>query len=578
MKVGALLRRALWTLLVIASAVYFVRLGAASVWDANEAFYVETPREMLEAHDLINPSFNYLPRFNKPVLSYWLVAGLYKVFGVSVTAQRLGIAIGAAVIIACAFALGRAAGFGIGDSGFGIRDSGFEDQGLGIRDSGFEDQGLGMRDSAALWSATALAAAPRLVMFARRIFIDVWLTAFMALTLTCFALSERYPEQRRRYLVFMYVSVGLGILTKGPVAVVLPALAFALYLIVHRELARVTRMMLPAGIVIVAAIVLPWYAALYHEHGWMQIRSFLVSENLERYTAGVGVRQIRGPLFYLPVVLTDSFPCSLLLVPAAALWFRERDRVQSLLWCWIAAIVAFFTFSAGKQDLYIFPIVPAVAGLAGVALARARTDMRMCRIVVVTLAVTGALLALGAGAVLYLFEATGRIYALQGSAAIGAFGVTGGLLAIWLALRRRPAVAGLVILSALIAINLVFVTRVLPDFERYKPVPDISDVLRPRLKPGDVVAQYKVALPSMVYYLGRHVDSFEGGTDEFVAFFRGHHGYAILWEGDYAALRPVLGKTCEVGHWDVFQAKLKDILSQQPLPRVVAVYNACEGQ
>ena len=44
--------------------MYFVALGNSAIWDANEAFYVETPREMIEAHDFINPTFNYLPRFN----------------------------------------------------------------------------------------------------------------------------------------------------------------------------------------------------------------------------------------------------------------------------------------------------------------------------------------------------------------------------------------------------------------------------------------------------------------------------------------------------------------------------------
>ena len=63
-------------LLVFASAVYFVALGNSGIWDANEAFYVETPREMIEANDFVNPTFNYLPRFNKPVLSYWIVAGV----------------------------------------------------------------------------------------------------------------------------------------------------------------------------------------------------------------------------------------------------------------------------------------------------------------------------------------------------------------------------------------------------------------------------------------------------------------------------------------------------------------------
>src|SRR6476469_8835678 len=98
-------RGLLWLLLAAAVGVYFAALGNSAIWDANEAFYAETPREMLEAHDFLNPSFNYLPRFNKPVLSYWIVAGFYRMFGVSVAVQRFAIALGALVIIVCAYGL-----------------------------------------------------------------------------------------------------------------------------------------------------------------------------------------------------------------------------------------------------------------------------------------------------------------------------------------------------------------------------------------------------------------------------------------------------------------------------------------
>src|SRR5829696_2334369 len=217
-------------LLLFACAVYFVALGNTAIWDANEAFYVETPREMIEANDFLNPTFNYQPRFNKPVLSYWIVAAGYKAFGVSVTVQRFAIAIGALIIIASAFFLAR---------------SGMRDERSGIRDEGSGDERSGIRDSAAaagLWAAAGLAVAPRLVMFARRIFIDIWITAFLSLTLLFFALSERYPERRRLFLVLMYVSIALGVLTKGPVAIELPAVAFGLYFAVRRELARITGM------------------------------------------------------------------------------------------------------------------------------------------------------------------------------------------------------------------------------------------------------------------------------------------------------------------------------------------------
>jgi 4-amino-4-deoxy-L-arabinose transferase-like glycosyltransferase len=102
-------RLVLALLLVLAVCPYFMDLGGSSIWDANEAYYVETPREMIERGDLIAPTFNYEPRFNKPVLSYWIVAGFYKVFGVSVGVQRIPIALGAIVMVLTAFFLARAA-------------------------------------------------------------------------------------------------------------------------------------------------------------------------------------------------------------------------------------------------------------------------------------------------------------------------------------------------------------------------------------------------------------------------------------------------------------------------------------
>ena len=155
-------------LLAAAIVPFFVKLGDSSIWDANEAFYVETPREMIESGDYINPSFNYEPRFNKPVLSYWIVAGMYRLFGVSVAVERLAIALLAMIIIVAASFLARAAS---------------------------------MHPLAAPLAALGLAAGPRFFMFSRRIFVDMAVTTMMTLTLLFFALSERYPSRRRLFLI-----------------------------------------------------------------------------------------------------------------------------------------------------------------------------------------------------------------------------------------------------------------------------------------------------------------------------------------------------------------------------------------
>jgi 4-amino-4-deoxy-L-arabinose transferase-like glycosyltransferase len=272
-------RACLVALLCAAVAPYFIGLGDSAIWDANEAFYVETPREMIESGDYVHPTFNYEPRLNKPVLSYWIVAGFYRILGVSVGVQRLPIALAAVGLILTALLLAA----------------------LAQRAPPVQAR----VPEAALWAGLGLAVAPRLLMFARRIFIDIYISVFLGFTLLFFAAAERYPERRRLFLTLMYVSVGLGMLTKGPVAAVVPALVFAMYLLVNRELERITSLMIPAGILIVLAIVVPWYAALYRQDGWGPIVSFFVGENVSRFTSGIGVRVERGPLLYLPVVFSD---------------------------------------------------------------------------------------------------------------------------------------------------------------------------------------------------------------------------------------------------------------------------------
>ena len=522
---------------------YFVGLQDSTIWDANEAFYAETPREMIESGDYVNPSFNYQPRFNKPVLSYWTVAASYLAFGVSERSERLPIAAAAVVLIATAFGLGRAAG----------------------------------TTEAGLVAALALATTPRLLMFARRIFIDVWITMFMALTLLCFALAERHPERGRRYLLLMYVSAGLGVLTKGPVAVVLPALAFLIFLALERRLGDLRRMMIPSGILIVSAIVLPWYLALYAQHGWVHIKEFFIDENVMRYAQPVGMAR-RGLLFYLPVMLTDLFPWSVLLpVAFVGAWgaFRggrnfERSSVQRLLVIWIASIVLFFTFSRTKEDLYIFPIVPAEAALIGMVLAGPRERHAFVRW---SLVAAGALVAaIGAG-LLAVVVVPGR-YELGGSLAVALMAIGGGLAAAAAAWRRRVAQSALALGTAFTLLSWMFVLVSLPDFERYKPVAPLVTIIKERAGADARIGYYRFAFPSMAFYMRRPVFEFFDVESLTRAFASGSEVYCLMTADDYAAVRDSLaGPTTVLARRPFFDVKVRTLLEGTALPEIVLVSN-----
>jgi 4-amino-4-deoxy-L-arabinose transferase-like glycosyltransferase len=533
-------RALLPALLAAALLPYFINLGVSSIWDANEAFYAQTPREMMDAGDYVTPSFNFQLRMNKPVLSYWNVALSYRLFGISEWSERLPIAIGGVVIIAAAFALARVLGGTL----------------------------------AGLLAALVLATSPRLLLLARRIIIDIHITMWMSLVLLFFALAETAPRRRRLYLCLMYVAAGFGVLTKGPVAVFLPGLVFFIYLASQKRIADLRHMMLPTGALISLAIVVPWYYLLYREHGWEYIGTFIFGENLGRYAEPVG-DQSRGLLFYIPVMLADLFPWSLL-IPFALWWAVRVGRdlhIARLLLIWIAVIVVFFSFSGTKEDLYILPIVGAEAALIGAMLAKAIQGDAIVRPVSWASALTSLLLLAAGLGVVWVFTIANR-YALEGSAFVGVAAAVGGSIALVLSGRQRVLASVAAIAATLVAIAWCLVLCTLPDFERYKPVRPFSEMIRDRASVGAIVGSYKFSLPSMVFYLHRPVMEVVLPDHLRAVFHSPGDVYFVMAESEYRNVKDRLPvETYVLARQPMFDIKPRNFLDGSELPQFVLVSN-----
>jgi 4-amino-4-deoxy-L-arabinose transferase-like glycosyltransferase len=537
-------------LLFAAVPVFFLWLGANSIWDANEAFYVETPRQMVLSGDYINPSFNDAGRFNKPVLSYWVVAALYQLFGISIAVERLGIAVGALGIALAAFLIGRA-----------LRSP-----------------------RAGMLAALFVVTAPRFVFWSRRIFIDIYITLFMALTLAFFVMAERYPQHRRRFLLLTYAAIGLGVLTKGPVAIVLPAAVLVAWLAAERRLGDVRRLMIVPGLAVVAAIVAPWYIALYVQHGWEHIVSFFVGENIGRFTSAM-VPEGRGLGFYVPVLLTDLFPWApFVVVPLVAIgvsqWRRPAspdsasDRIRRLLWWWIVVIVGAFSLSETKQDLYIFPVVPAVAVLVADAfVSSARSDRR--GVLGWMLVAVGTLTMLSSFVVFRLFGPAGGAWQLAG-AGTGAvlLGITGSAVAV-LELTRRRAAAIATLAAGFILFNYLFVAVVAPDLERFKPVPAAAATYRERASPGARLAQFEQSLPSLVFYAGRPVEDLPTLDAAAEALAGEAEVWLLVPERHGAVLRERAPSSCVALRHPIFDLTPRQVMEGRPPSAVELLTNRC---
>jgi 4-amino-4-deoxy-L-arabinose transferase-like glycosyltransferase len=268
---------------------WFVHLGVSSLWDANEAFYAETPREMMVTGDYLAPRFNFEPRVQKPPLTYWIVLLSYRAFGVGEFAVRFPGALAAAGILLFCYGGARIL--------YGPR------------------AGL----VAAVPATTA-----RIFILARRLPIDILHLFF--LTGALFFILRALRRGGRGRWIPVYLFLGLGFMTKGPIALVIPALALGGWTLAAGR--RKALEMYPfTGAAIVAAVVLPWYLAVWRAHGWDYIAPFFLSDNLGRFATET-LGPSRSVLYYIPVFLSDFFPWSLLLV-AALLSLRPLRREEA---------------------------------------------------------------------------------------------------------------------------------------------------------------------------------------------------------------------------------------------------------
>jgi 4-amino-4-deoxy-L-arabinose transferase-like glycosyltransferase len=420
------------------------------------------------------------------------------------------------------------------------------------------------------------------MLWSRRIFIDVYFATFLALALMALVLARAHwaDTRRRRYLLLMYVALGLAMLTKGPAALVLPGLVLLVYLAWTRRLGDLGSLMLPAGVLIVAVIVAPWYVLDYQQHGWEHIKGFFIGENVGRYTETVGV-QHRPSWFYLPVVLSDLTPFALLFPAALIAAWRARSSEWRLLIAWALVFVGVFSLSSTKQDLYIYPIVPAVAVIiAAMPVLWGGADAAMIRrLARIGAGFSGCVLMIAGGFLFWITSVSHTVPGIAAGGVVGAAMMLGGAVALALTVRRdlRPTVV--VLAATAVATNWLIVCGVMRPFEEYKPVAPMSEWLRQHAN-GAIVAHYKTPLPSMTYYLGRSVTTvfdLESMT-RLVAEQRAM--YVVLRPGDYDDLRTATTeRLCVIDRrpLPVFDAKVSEMLSGK-LPQIwlAGVKGACQ--
>ena len=314
-------------LVALLAAVYlglFFRIDGFPLFDVDEGAFSEATREMLERGDFITTWLNGQLRFDKPILTYWLQAASVSLFGLEEFAFRLPSALAGTAWVAAIVVFTRRHG----DSAAGY--------------------------AAGLIAATSLGVS----VMGRGATADALLNLFLALSM--FDIYRYFEQPRALYRRRVFFWMALGVLTKGPVALLVPFAASALAFALQGKFRLWWKAVLdPLGWLILVAVAGPWYVLEYLDQGQAFIDGFFMRHNVERFMAPLQGHS--GKFFYyLPVTLLVLLPFTGLFLRILPKARRLRERpLDTFLWCWFLFVLVFFSFASTKLPHYlVYGITP----------------------------------------------------------------------------------------------------------------------------------------------------------------------------------------------------------------------------
>ncbi len=323
---------------VLAGALFLTRL-ACPLLEPEETRYAEIPRQMLAAGRFVEPVWHGAPYYHKPPLLYWLVMGSYCLFGVHDWAARLVPALAAVATVLVTGWWGR-------------------------RLAG---------PAAGILGAVTLCLSPRFVYLGRMLTMDGLLCLWVVTALAAAHAAVARPVFRRRWWLVSALACGLGVLTKGPVALVLVLGPVLLLRALDRRTCRPSPWAYLAYLAVAVAVAAPWYLAAAACDPAAAV-AFFWEHNVRRYVAPLD--HAKPFWFYLPGLLTGTLPWSLLLLPLAGALVRRSPftaawRTPALGFFLLAALwcLLFFSLSGCKRAGYLLPALPPLALALGCLLA-----------------------------------------------------------------------------------------------------------------------------------------------------------------------------------------------------------------
>ncbi|MEK6805623.1 MAG: glycosyltransferase family 39 protein [Pseudomonadota bacterium] len=305
---------------LLAASILGIWVNSASLplFDRDEGAFAQATLEMLDSGNYLTTTLNGEPRYEKPMLIYWLQATAVSTLGPTEFAFRLPTLIGATLWMWVMW------NFTLGVAG----------------------------PRAALVAACCVPLTLMASIVAHAATASVLLNLFLALALFDIYRYSQQPD--KRFLLKVYLWMGLGFHAQGPIALAIPLLASALFYLSQQRLRDWLRAVFYfPGWALIVAVIAPWIVALALQGGTDFFLKFISLHYASRYTETM--QGHGGSLYYyllaLPLIVLP-FTGVLPAVFARARHWRA-DPLDAFLLIAFGGVFVMFSFSATQLPHYL---------------------------------------------------------------------------------------------------------------------------------------------------------------------------------------------------------------------------------
>ncbi|NUQ22786.1 MAG: glycosyltransferase family 39 protein [Saprospiraceae bacterium] len=321
---------------LIGALFYLPWLGGVHLFDWDEINFAEIAREMMLTKDYLRVYIDYRPFWEKPPLFIWMQLMAMKSVGVGEYAARLPNAICGIITLVLLYRMGRK----LYDHSFGL-----------------------------IWALVYFGTVLPFLYFKSGI-IDPYFNLFIFLGMYYFILAYWKKDQfeldlPKNYWWYLFLGgffIGLGILTKGPVALVISCLVFFVYWVYQRFRFYINVPQFLFFLVAASFITLAWFGIETLKNGPWYITTF-TKYQYELFSKPVAGH--RGfPGYHFVVVLVGCFPASLFAIRAFAKMPAEQQRYRQDFKRWMIflfwTVLILFTIVKSKivhySSMSYFPV------------------------------------------------------------------------------------------------------------------------------------------------------------------------------------------------------------------------------